>query len=98
LSRPGYVYLMANHRRGRTYLGVTSNLAKRVWEHRNGVGSEYAIEHDCKILVWFEAHDDIQNARVRELQMKKWKRPWKIELIEKENPEWRDLFDTTQWN
>ena len=98
MSRPGYVYLMANHRRGRTYLGVTSSLARRVWEHRNGLGSEYAIEHNCKLLVWFEAHDDIQNARQRELTMKKWKRPWKIELIEKDNSEWHDLYDTIQWN
>ncbi len=98
MSRPGYVYLIANRRRGRTYLGVTSDLAKRVWEHRNGVGSEYAIEHDRKILVWFETFDDIQDARHRELQMKKWKRSWKIARIENENPEWSDLFDTTQWN
>jgi putative endonuclease len=98
LSRPGYVYLMANHRRGRTYLGVTSNLAKRAWEHSNGLGSEYAAEHSCKLLVWFETFDDIQDARQRELQMKKWKRPWKIELIERENPEWNDLYETIRWN
>ena len=98
MSRPGFVYLMANHPRGRTYLGVTSDLAKRAWEHRTGIGFEYTKEHGCHLLVWFEATDEIQVARARELQMKKWKRPWKIELIEKDNPQWDDLYETTQWN
>ena len=98
MTRPGFVYMMANRRRGRTYLGVTSDLAKRAWEHRNGAGSEYASEHKCCRLVWFEAGDDILGARARELQMKKWKRAWKIELIEKDNPEWHDLYETVQWN
>jgi len=98
MGRPGFVYLMANHRRGRTYLGVTSDLAKRAWEHRNGIGSEYSKEHGCTRLVWFESTDDIQAVRARELQMKKWKRESKIELIERDNPEWLDLYETTQWN
>ena len=96
MGRPGFV--MANHRRGRTYVGVTSDLAKRAWEHRNGLGSDYTKEHRCYRLVWFETSDDIQAARARELQMKKWKREWKIELIEKDNPEWNDLYESTQWN
>jgi putative endonuclease len=89
---------MAKRRRGRTYLGVTSDLARRAWEHRNGIGSAYTREHGCRLLVWFEATDDIQAARARELQMKKWKREWKIELIERGNPDWNDLYETTQWN
>ena len=98
MSKAGFVYLMANRKRGKTYLGVTNSLAKRAWEHREGIGSEYSKEHDCKLLVWFEAHDDIQSARLRELQMKKWKRAWKLEIIEKDNPEWNDLYLTMQWN
>jgi putative endonuclease len=98
MGRRGFVYLMATRRKGRTYLGVTSDLAKRAWEHRNGIGSEYTKEHGCHLLVWFEATDDIQAARTRELQMKKWKRDWKIELIERDNFEWNDLYETTQWN
>ena len=92
MTRPGYVYLMANRRRGKTYVGVTSNLVQRVWEHRNGVIEGYSKEHDCTLLVWFEAHDDIQDARAREWKLKKWRREWKIALIEEDNPEWRDFF------
>jgi len=92
--KPGWVYLMANHRRGQTYLGVTSNLLQRVWQHRNGVINGHSKAKGCKLLVWHEAHDDLQDARRRELQMKKWKRDWKVELIEQANPQWQDLYET----
>ena len=89
-----YVYLMANRRNGTIYLGVTSNLQKRAYEHRNGVVDGFSKQHGCTLLVWYEVFDDLQEARRRELQMKKWQRAWKLELIERENPQWKDLFDT----
>ncbi|WP_313808562.1 GIY-YIG nuclease family protein [Sphingobium sp.] len=92
MSKPGYVYLMASGHNGTLYLGVTSNLVKRVWQHRNGFGSEFSAEYACRFLVWYEAHDDLQEARQREFRMKKWKRDWKLRLIEDHNPDWQDLF------
>lgn len=92
--KPGYVYIMANKRNGTLYIGVTSDLIKRAWEHRNGVVPGFTRKHGCKLLVWFEGYDDLQDARLRELQMKKWKRLWKISTIEALNPDWRDLYLT----
>ncbi|WP_269078216.1 GIY-YIG nuclease family protein [Sphingobium lactosutens] len=86
--------MMASGRNGTLYLGVTSDLAGRTYQHRNGLVDGFTKEHGCTMLVWFEAYDDLQEARRRELQMKKWKRAWKIELIERDNPRWRDLFET----
>jgi len=94
VNRPGYLYLMASGRNGTTYLGVTSDLLKRVWQHRNEVVDSFTKKYGCMRLVWYQAFDDIQQARQRELQMKKWKRAWKVELIERENPQWLDLFDS----
>ena len=71
---------------------MTSDLIKRVYEHREGVVGGFTKEHVCKLLVWFEAHDDLQEARQRELQMKEWKRSWKIKLIEERNLDWIDLY------
>jgi putative endonuclease len=88
------VYLTANRRNGTLYLGVTSDLPARAYQHRNRMVDGFSKEHGCTLLVWYEAHDDLQDARRRELQMKKWKRAWKIELIEQSNPQWRDLSDT----
>lgn len=92
--KAGYVYIMASGRNGTLYVGVTSDLAKRAWEHRNGVVAGFTRRYGCKTLVWFEAHDVIQQARLRELQMKKWKRIWKLSAIEALNPEWNDLYPT----
>jgi len=83
---------MASRRNGTLYIGVTSDLVKRAWEHRNGMVSGFTKEYDCKLLVWYEVHDDLQEARLRELQMKKWKRLWKISTIEMMNPDWTDLY------
>jgi putative endonuclease len=83
---------MANKRNGTTYTGVTSDLVTRVHQHRTGSADGFTKEHDCKLLVWYEAHDDLEAARRRELQMKKWKRDWKIALIERSNPQWKDLW------
>ena len=94
MEKRGYVYIMASARNGTLYIGVTSDLVKRVWEHREGVVPGFTKSYGCKMLVWFEAHDDIQDARYRELQLKKWNRLWKLTEIEKLNPDWNDLFET----
>lgn len=93
MAKPGYVYLMASGQNGTLYLGVTSDLVRRAWQHRNGFGGEFSAKYGCRLLVWFEAHEDIQEARQRELRMKKWKRAWKLRAIEEMNPQWRDMFD-----
>ncbi len=85
---------MASKRNGTLYLGVTSDLLARAFHHRTGMIEGFSKKYGCTLLVWFEAHDDLQNARYRELQMKKWKRAWKIELIERDNPQWKDLYPT----
>jgi len=92
--KAGYVYIMASARNGTLYIGVTSDLAKRAWEHRNGVVPGFTRKYGCKLLVWYAAFDDLQTARHRELQMKKWKRLWKLGEIEQMNPEWVDLYPT----
>lgn len=90
----GYVYIMANRKNGTIYIGVTSDLVKRVYEHREELVRGFTKKYGCKLLVWFEAHDDLQDARLRELQMKEWKRAWKVRLIEESNLDWDDLYST----
>ena len=90
--KPGYVYIMASGRNGTIYIGVTSDMPKRAWEHPNGVVPGFTRRHGCKLLVWYQAYDDIQQARLRERQMKKWKRIWKLSEIEQTNPGWQDLY------
>lgn len=90
----GFVYIMASGRNGTIYIGSTADLMQRAWQHRNGLVDGFTREHGCKLLVWFEAHDDLDGARLRELQMKKWKRQWKLSTIEVMNPEWADLYPT----
>ncbi|WBO23552.1 GIY-YIG nuclease family protein [Sphingomonas abietis] len=85
---------MASQRNGTLYLGVTSDLPARAYQHRNGLGDGFSKQYGCTRLVWYEAHDDLEQARYRELQMKKWKRAWKIDLIERDNPQWMDLYET----
>jgi putative endonuclease len=92
--KSGCVYIMANKRNGTIYLGVTSNLQQRIWQHREGVVEGFTKENACKILVWYEAYDDLQEARRRESQMKKWNRLWKLRVIEEMNPDWNDLFES----
>ena len=93
MTKPGYVYLMASSQNRTLYLGVTSDLVQRAWQHRNGFGGEFSAKYRCHLLVWYEAYDDIQEARQRELRMKKWERKWKLRVIEEMNPTWRDLFE-----
>ena len=94
MSRPGYVYIMASRRNGTIYIGVTGVLPGRAYQHRNGLIDGFTRQYSCKILVWYETHDDIQDARLRERQMKKWKRQWKLREIEAMNPDWDDLFES----
>ncbi|OQW73966.1 MAG: endonuclease [Proteobacteria bacterium ST_bin14] len=94
MEKRGYVYIMASARNGTLYTGVTSDLVKRVWEHRTGAVEGFTKKYGCKLLVWYEAHGTIETARYRELQLKKWNRLWKLTEIEKLNPDWNDLFET----
>lgn len=91
-GRQYYVYLLASKRNGTLYLGVTSNLIKRVYEHKNNLVSGFTQKYKIHNLVYYETTDDINSAITREKQLKKWKRTWKIELIEKDNPGWKDLY------
>ncbi len=93
MNGQAYVYIMASGRNGTIYIGSTTSLPKRVWEHRNDVVEGFTKKYGCHALVWFEAHDDWEAARQRELQMKNWKRAWKLREIEGFNPEWDDLCD-----
>jgi putative endonuclease len=88
-----YVYVMASRRNGTLYIGVTSNLVERVYEHKHDLVESFTRKYQVHQLVYFEEHSDIHQAIQREKQMKKWKRQWKIVLIEKSNPRWRDLYD-----
>ena len=87
------VYIMANRLNGTLYTGVTSDLIRRVWEHRNEFCSGFAKSHKLKLLVYYENHPTMENAICREKQLKKWNRLWKLKLINDFNPEWRDLYD-----
>ena len=91
-SRQYYVYLLASKRNGTLYIGVTSELIKRVYEHKNNLVEGFTQKYKVHNLVYYETTDDINSAITREKQLKKWKRTWKMELIEKNNPEWRDLY------
>ena len=91
-SEQYYVYILASQRNGTLYIGVTSNLIKRVYEHKNNLAAGFTQKYDVHRLVYFETTDDINSAIRREKQIKKWNRNWKIELIEKDNPDWKDLY------
>lgn len=86
------VYLMASGRRGTLYVGVTSDLVQRAWQHRDGVLGGFTERHGVKELVWYEQHGSMEAAIRREKALKKWRREWKFELVESSNPEWRDLW------
>ena len=87
------VYLLANRRFGTLYVGVTSNLVRRVWEHKNDLSKGFTRKYGIHNLVWYESTGSAYAAISREKQIKKWKRAWKIELIEGMNPEWKDLYE-----
>ena len=86
------VYMLANRPRGTLYIGVTSNLVGRIWQHRHGQGSAFTHRYRVHQLVWYESHEEIESAIVREASLKAWKRIWKIQLIEGANPRWRELY------
>jgi putative endonuclease len=92
VSKQGYVYILTSKPYGTLYLGVTSNLVGRVWQHRAEVHEGFTSKYDVKRLVWYEVHDEIGEAIYREKQIKKWNRDWKIRLIESENPDWSDRY------
>ncbi len=86
------VYIMASGRNGAIYIGVTSNLVQRVWQHKEGVIDGFTQKYNAKTLVWYEQHEEMESAIRREKNLKKWNRKWKLELIESKNPVWRDLY------
>ena len=86
------VYILASQHNGTLYIGVTSNLAKRVWQHKNDMAEGFTKKYGVHTLVYYEMHATMNEAIRREKQLKKWNRAWKIALIEKENPQWRDLW------
>ena len=88
-----YVYILASRRNGTLYIGMTDDLARRIWEHRAGAVAGFTRKYGVKILVWYERHETRESAFTRERQLKKWNRAWKLELIERMNPDWRDLYD-----
>jgi putative endonuclease len=87
-----FVYILASTRHGALYVGVTNDLIRRVFEHRCGAVPGFSKKHHIHQLVYFEAHTDISEAILREKGIKRWLRAWKVELIERENPQWRDLW------
>jgi putative endonuclease len=87
------VYIMASRRNGTLYTGVTSDLITRVRDHRQGRGSEFTAKHGCKTLVWWEQFGEMTSAIAFEKDVKRWRRAWKLRLIEERNPQWRDLFE-----
>ena len=87
----GFTYIVASARNGTIYTGVTSDLVKRAYQHRHGLLDGFSSKYGCKLLVWYEQHETIESAIVREKQVKDWQRKWKLELIEKANSGWRDL-------
>ena len=92
MNKQPCVYILANGKRGTIYIGVTSDLVKRVWEHQNGFVEGFTRRYKVHSLVWFEMHQTMESAISREKALKNWKRAWKLELIETGNPDWRDLY------
>ena len=90
----GWVYIMTNKPRGTLYVGVTADLARRAWEHREGYARGFTKKYGLKLLVFAERHDEIERAIQREKLIKHWPRAWKIDLIRDANPDWRDLYET----
>lgn len=93
MDRQYFIYIVASKRNGTLYTGVTSDLSKRVWEHKNGVVEGFTKTHKIGLLVYFEAYKDIQEAIRREKRLKRWNRKWKLDLIEEFNPDWNDLYE-----
>ena len=88
-----FVYILASRRNGTLYIGMTNNLVRRVWEHKQDLVEGFTKKYGVHRLVWFETAERPEAAISREKQLKKWKRAWKLELIEEGNPEWKDLYE-----
>jgi len=88
------VYILSSQRNGTLYVGVTSNLVQRIWQHKNDLVDGFTKNYQVHMLVWYEQHESMESAIVREKQIKESKRQWKLELIEKSNPYWNDLYKT----
>lgn len=92
MDNAAYVYILASRPYGTLYVGVTSDLVGRVWQHRTGIIGGFTRQYNVKLLVWHEIHTDIVQAITREKQLKRWNRDWKINLIQSTNPAWHDLY------
>jgi len=93
MSKKPVVYILASQRNGTLYIGVTSDLVQRIWEHRSNQLEGFTKKYHVHMLVYYEYHDDMDSAIRREKQMKKWNRDWKLRLIEEHNPDWNDLSE-----
>ncbi len=93
MEKESYVYIMASKKNGTLYIGVTSDLVRRVWEHKYKINTKFKKDYKVEKLVHYEIDGDIHKAIQREKNLKRWLRKWKVELIEKDNPYWEDLFD-----
>ena len=93
MDKQFFVYILASKRNGTLYTGITSDLVKRVWQHKNNSVEGFTSKYDVKILVYYEIYNDAENAITREKRIKKWRRAWKLKLIEEKNPHWQDLYD-----
>jgi putative endonuclease len=89
-----YVYILCSKRNGTLYIGVTSNLVKRIYEHKNDLADGFTKQYKVHNLAWYEVHQAAESAITREKQIKAWKRLWKLRLIEESNPEWNDLYES----
>ena len=94
MNKQPAVYILASKRNGTLYIGVTSDLVKRIWEHKNNLVEGFTKRYGVHHLVWYELHERMESAIEREKRLKEWKRIWKLELIENSNPNWLDLYDT----
>ena len=93
MDKQFYVYILASKRNGTLYIGVTSDLVQRIWQHKNKMVKGFTKKYNVDRLVCYETHSNVESAITREKQMKKWRRAWKIRLIEGENSDWNDLYD-----
>ena len=94
MERNPAIYILASKRNGTLYIGVTSDLVKRIWEHKNNLVEGFTKKYCAHNLVYFEQYEDMESAILREKQLKKWNRQWKVNLIEKQNPWWQDLWSS----
>ncbi|MBW2622790.1 MAG: GIY-YIG nuclease family protein [Deltaproteobacteria bacterium] len=94
MNKKPAVYILANNKNGTLYVGVTSDLTKRVWEHKTNLVDGFTKRYSVRKLMWYELHGSMISAITREKTLKNWKRTWKMELIEKNNPLWQDLYET----